>query len=897
MNGVDMRFIHSLRRRFLSLLKKDASNVQLSEELQFHLERQTEANVANGMSPEEARSAAKASFGNLPTATQECYEARGVAWLDDLAQDLRYGLRTMVKYRSFTVVTVFTLALGIGACTAIFSLVSAVLIQSLPYGNPGQLVYLFTPNSFWKFPAEVFGPSPADFFDLRKECRSFAAMTRFNQTTYNLAGSDRSERVGAARVDADFFRTLEVAPELGRGFDAKDEQLGNAQVAIVSHALWQTVLAGRADVLASTLRLDGVPYRVVGVMPAEFGYPHKTDLAYADGHVGTTEVWVPSALTPQQKAERDNPDAFALARLKPGVTVPAAQAEMATIMSRLNLLHGAYARGWGAFVKPFRESALGPVRPLMYLLMATVGFVLLIACGNAANLLLARAAARTHELGVRATLGARRGRLLRQMLTESLMLSAAAGMAGVGLAWLFLHALLNLNPGDIPRMGDARLDLRAMGFVLFVTMLTSVLFGMLPSLSSTRINLAEFLKNTGMRGVLGDRRRVRHGLAVAQIALLVVLLTGTGLLVRSYAKVLSVPTGFSAATVTANVQMSSQYGNAHERRAFFGSLIERLKLNHSVQAVGVVNALPLSKSESLSTLFVEGYPNTKPQVVEQRGITQGYLSAMQTPLIEGRDISDEDAAEHRLVAVVNQAFAEKYFANKDPIGRRIRAGEDESEPWITVVGVVKDVRYMSLEAAPVPQVYRSFWQVEWPESATVGAYVAVHSSLPRDAVVAEIRAAVKGIDPTLAAADVHTMSELVSSVTARRRFQTTLLTVFSLAAMLLAMVGLYGLMAYSVRQRTGEIGIRVALGSSKGRVMQLILREGLRLLGIGLIIGLAVTLLSTRLLTGFLYGVPALDPVTFVFVPVLLLAATIAACLIPSFRAAAIDPINALRHE
>jgi putative ABC transport system permease protein len=897
MNGVDMRFIHSLRRRLLSLWKKDASNVQLSEELQFHLERQTEANIANGMSPEEARSAAKASFGNLPTAIEECYEARGVAWLDDLAQDLRYGLRTMVKYRSFTVVTVFTLALGIGACTAIFSLVNAVLIQSLPYGTPGQLVYLFTPNSFWKFPAEASGPSPADFFDLQKECRSFAAMTRFNQTTYNLVGSDRAERVGAARVDADFLRTLEVAPELGRGFDAKDEQPGNAQVVIVSHALWQTVLGGRADALASTLRLDGVPYRVVGVMSAEFGYPHKTDLAYADGHVGTTDVWVPSALTPQQKAERANPDAFALARLKPGVTVPEAQAEMETIMSRLNLLHGAYAREWGAFVKPFRESSLGPVRPLMCLLMATVGFVLLIACGNAANLLLARAAARTHELGVRATLGARRSRLLRQMLTESLMLSAAAGMVGVGLAWLFLHALLKLNPGDIPRMGDARLDLHVMGFVLFVTMLTSVLFGMLPSLSATRINLAEFLKSTGMRGVLGDRRQVRHGLAVAQIALLVVLLTGTGLLVRSYAKVLSVPTGFSAATVTANVQMSSQYGNAHKRRAFFGSLIDRLKSNPSVQAVGVVNALPLSATESLATLSVEGYPNAKPQLVEERGITQGYLSAMQTPLIEGRDISDDDAAEHRLVAVVNQAFAEKYLANKDPIGRRIRAGEDESEPWITVVGVVKDVRYMSLEAAPVPQVYRSFWQVEWNESMTVGAYVAVRSSLPRDAVVAEIRAAVKGIDPTLAAADVHTMSELVSSVTARRRFQTTLLTVFSLAAMLLAMVGLYGLMAYSVRQRTGEIGIRVALGSSKGRVMQLILREGLRLLGIGLVIGLAVTLLSTRLLAGFLYGVPALDPVTFLSVPMLLLAATIAACLIPSFRAAAIDPINALRHE
>jgi predicted permease len=658
-----MRLVQSLRRRLASFWGKDASNVQLSEELQFHLERQTEANIANGMSPEEARSTAKADFGNLPAAIEECYEARGVAWLDDLAQDLRYGLRTMVKNRSFTAVTVFTLALGIGACTAIFSLVNAVLIQALPYGNPGQLVYLFTPSSVWKLPAEAFGPSAADFFDWRKECKSFGAMTRFSQTTYNLAGKDRVERVGAAKVDADFFRTLEVAPELGRSFDARDEQPGNEQVAIVSDALWQTMLGGRADVLGSTLLLDGLPYRVVGVMPAEFGYPHKTDLAYAYGRVETTALWVPSALTPQQKADRDTPDGFAVARLKPGITVHEAQAEMDTIMSRLNLLHGADTRGWSALVKPFRESALGPVRPLMWLLMATVGFVLLIACGNAANLLLARAAARTHELGVRATLGARRSRLLRQMLTESLMLSAAAGMAGVGLAWLFLRALLKLNPGDIPRMEDARLDLRVMGFVIFVTILTSVLFGMLPSLSSTRVNLAEFLKSTGMRGVLGDRRRVRHGLAVAQIALLVVLLTGTGLLLRSYAKVLSVPTGFSDKTVTASVQMSSQYGAAHKRRAFFGSLIDRLKSIPGVQAVGVVNALPLSDSESLATLFVDGYPNAKQQFVEERGITQGYLSAMQTPLIQGRDISDGDAAEHRLVAVVNQAFAEKYFAN------------------------------------------------------------------------------------------------------------------------------------------------------------------------------------------------------------------------------------------
>jgi len=880
-----------------SFLEKDSSNAELSRELQFHLERQTEENIAHGMSPEEARSAAKVGFGDFPNAIEECYQARGVAWLDDLAHDLRYGLRTFLKHRSFSVLTVFTLALGIGACTAIFSLVNAVLIRSLPYGKPESLVYLFTPNPVFKLPAEIFGPSNADFFDLKKQSKSFAATTLFNQTTYNLAGNDRAERVSAANVDADFFATLESAPELGRGFDENDEQPGNDQVAVISHALWQTMLGGGASFLGSALRLDGMPYRVIGVMPAEFGYPHKSDLAYGNGHVETTDLWVPSALTAQQKADRESSNGYAVARLNPGATVREAQAEMSAIMSRLNLLHNADTRGWGAFVKPFLESALGPLRPLMLLLMASVGLVLLIACGNAANLLLARAAARTHELGVRATLGARRGRLLRQMLTESLMLSAAAGVVGVGLAWLFLHALLRLNPGDIPRMDDARLDLRVMGFVLALTVLTSVLFGMLPSLSATRINLAEFLKSSGMRGVSGDRRRVRHGLAVAQIALLVVLLTGTGLLLRSYANVLSVPTGFSATTVTADVQLSPQYGPTHQRRAIFGSLIERLKSVPGVQAVGVVNELPLSDSESLSTLEVEGYPNEKQQLVEERGITRGYLSAMQTPLLQGRDFSDEDVSGHRLVAIVNEAFAKKYFANRDAIGRRIRTGANESTPWVIVVGVAKDVRYLSLEVAPVPQVYRPFLQVEWRESSIVGAYVAVSSSLPPGAVVAEIRGAVRGIDPSLAVADVHTMSELVSLVTARRRFQTTLLTVFSGAAMLLAMVGVYGLLAYSVRQRTGEIGIRVALGSSKSGVMRLILREGLALLGVGLVMGEAAALVCTRLLTGFLYGVPAFDPATFAVVPIVLLVATIAACLIPSLRAAAVDPSNALRHE
>jgi len=462
-----MRLFQSLFRRSRSFLKKDSSNVELSEELKFHLERQVEENIAKGMSPEQARATARAEFGSITQAAEKCYEARGVAWIEDLVQDVRYGLRTLVKHRSFTFVTVLTLALGIGACTVIFSLVNAVLLRSLPYGESEKLVYLFTPNPHFDIPAEAIGLSNADFFDLKAQSHSFAEMAHFEQATYNLATDDRLERIGAAKVDADFVKTLQSTPELGRDIGKADEQPGSDRVVVISHALWQSMFGGSANILDRTLRLDGTPYQVVGVMPRDFGFPHKSDLAYGNGHIETTQLWLPSALTPQQMSYRDGPGGVAIARLKPDVTLQEAQAEMSTIMSRLDLLHGGWMHGVTALVKPFRDTVFGPVRALMWLLMGAVGFVLLIACGNAANLLLARAANRIQELGVRATLGARRGRLLRQMLTESLMLSAAAGFAGIGLAYLFLHLLLKFSAKRYPAHGRRNTGHPRNGFSCF----------------------------------------------------------------------------------------------------------------------------------------------------------------------------------------------------------------------------------------------------------------------------------------------------------------------------------------------------------------------------------------------------------------------------------------------
>jgi predicted permease len=821
---------------------------------------------------------------------------RGTAWTADLIQDFRFGLRTLFKYRSFTVVTVATLALGIAGCTAIFSLVNAVLIRSLPYGEPSRLVYIFTPLAHVDLPAGVFGPTNADFSDLKSQNHSFAEMTHLQQAIYNLGVDDRVERIGAAKIDADFFKTLSAAPEIGREIDTRDEQPGSERVVVISHALWQSMFGGTPEILRRALRLNGKPYQVIGVTPADFGFPHKSDLAHGNGHIDTTDVWLPSALTPEQSTDREDFGGVAIARLKPGATLEQAQTEMATIMSRLDSLHAEDMRGWSVLVKPFLDTALGPVRPLMRLLLGAVCFVLLIACANAASLFLARAADRAHELGVRASLGARRMRLVRQMFTECLMLSTASGIVGVGLAFLFLRAILKLDPGDIPRMQDARLDISVLAFLVSVTVLTSILFGTLPALSTTRINLGELLKTRGVCGIAGNGKRARKGLVVAQVALVVLLLIGTGLLLRSYANVLAVRAGFSASTVTVNMKLNPPNDLARNGRIFFGELLHSIEQVHGVQAAGAVDYLPLSNTEGITSFELEGYPNARNQIVEQRRVTSDYLQAMQIPLLGGRGFTERDDRGNSAVAIVNQAFARKYFGAANPIQHRVRGSAEA--PWLTIVGVIGDIRDANIEAAPPAQIYTPLWQQDSDEEPTVmSAYLAVRASLPEDLIVPKIRAAIRNLDPNLAIAEVSTMNDRLSQAVARRRFQTTLLTLFSGIATLLAVVGIYGLLAYSVRRRTAEIGIRMALGSSRVRVASLILREGLGLIGAGALIGLAATLLSTKLLAGFLYGVSQIDPLTFLLVPLLLILAALAACLIPSWKASRIAPMTALRHE
>ena len=890
--------------RLKVLLMKRQVDAEMDEELRYHLEREAaKVSAASGVDEDEALRRARVALGGAEQVRQRVRDGRGTRLLEDLLADLHYGVRVLRKSPGFAVVAVLTLGLGIGACTAVFSLVNAVLLRALPYWDTGRLVYLYTPNSTFKdVPLEAFGPAYADYFDLKAQSHSYAGMTSFGQASYGLAGAHSTERVGAAKVDGDFFTVLGARPEIGRAITAVDDHPGSDGVAVISHGLWQRMFAGGMDVLTKTLRLDGRTYRVVGVMPAEFGYPHDYDLVTGISAIKRTDVWVPLALTVREFSLRDDSSGYAVGRLKDGVTVAEAQAEMAAIMTRLDLLHPASMRGWSGYVKAFAENAAGGVRPLMWSLLAAVGVVLLIACGNAANLLLARAASRTHELGVRATLGAGRGRVMRQMLAESLLLGLGGGVVGVGLAYGLVQGLLLLNPGNIPRMETAALDGRVLAFTVVVSVLTSVLFGILPAVSVARVNLVEFLKTGGNRGAVGTRGRLQSGLIVAEVALVVMMLAAAGLLLHSYVNVQRVPVGFSAQTVSMGVRLNAQYASVPQRLEFYRTLLERAKAIPGVQAAGMITNLPLANTEDLSTLWVDGYANQPHQLVMWRGVTGEYFSAMGIPLVAGRYFSEQDTAKAPKVAIVNEAFAKTYFAGRNPVGLRI-AGGAPGEPGreeFTVVGMVGNVQDASLEAEARPEEFRPMWQADGQDGFVVirtGAGADGKAGLAASDVALAMQGILRAMDPDLALTDIRTMGERVSEASALRRFQTMLLLGFAATALLLSLVGLYGLLAYGVKRRTAEIGLRIALGASRRWVLGMVVRQGLALVVFGLGIGLAAALALTRTMAGMLFGVRAVDPVTFLAVPGLLLAAAVLAAVIPGWRAAGVEPVVALRCE
>lgn len=811
------------------------------------------------------------------------------AEVPSLLRDVSHGLRMMRKNPGFAALAAMTLAIGIGAATAVFTLVNAVLLRALPYRDPERLVFLFAPNPhFPEVPLEAWGPFNADFYDWQKQSHSFTNLALFTNDRVNLSVNGTAIRVDGSRVTGEFFRVLGVPPEFGRVVTADDDQPGKGQVAVISHALWQSRFGADRGVLGKELLLNARPYRVIGVMPAGFAFPHGTESLETPGKA--TGVWIPWAMTAQERASREDGAGNAIARMRPGVPLAQAQAEMSAIVARLNLLHPPLFQGSEAVVRPFDVSITGASRRALLIFMAAVLLVLLIACSNVGSLVLARASGRALD-GVRTALGASRHRLVRQLLAESLCLAGAAGTLGVLVAFLAVRLLTGFHPASIPRLEETSMDWRVLLFAAGASIATTLVFGLIPALAASRCDLNEVLKHAGSRTVKGTAGRLHRGLMIAEIALTFVLLAGSGLLIRSFLRLQSVDKGFLASsTVTMNIQLDARYDQPERQKSFFRDLIDRINARPGVEAAAAIDHLPLGGGESLSQLTIEGSPFDEKTLFELRAITPRYFAAMGTPLLNGRAFNDDDAAGRPAVAMVSRSFARRYFPGQNAVGKRCRYGPQSA--WWTIVGTVGDVRYRSLEEEPPMQIYLPLWQ-----SSTNSAFVVARTSLPPNGLAADIRGLVRDLDPSIAVADVHTMSQVVSGATAERRFQTFLLTAFGGIALFLSLVGLYALITYSVEQRTAEIGIRMALGAQRGSVMRLVLQQGATLALIGIALGFACAWALTRSMASLLFEVKPTDALTFFGAATLFCAVALVACYVPARRATRVDPMVALRYE
>jgi putative ABC transport system permease protein len=810
-----------------------------------------------------------------------------------LVRDLRHSLRLFAKAPGFTATALLALALGIGAAVTIFSLIDTVLLRSLPFGEAERLAYMWTPlPRYHSLPREL-GPSFADVLAWRSASKSFVSITALSQRTMSVNMGGDPILVPGTIVLGNFFETLRAAPLLGRAIDVNDDHPGKDQVAVISYAFWSSRFGYDPGVLGKGLQLGGRSYRIIGVMPPDFVYPHANDFPLASASLKRTDLWIPAGLSARQEANRMMTCDAAIGRLRPGVTLRQAQAEMSAIESGLDPLNLPEMRGTQSLLVPLIETAVGPVRGLMRLLAGAVILVLLIACGNVANLLIARAATREHEMGVRTALGAPRSRLVRQVLTESLFLSLMGGALGALLCLAAVRVLARMNPGDIPRFDEISIDWRVLLFALLISVITGIVFGAFPALASARANIVDLLREGGGRGIAGASARVRYGLVVADVALAVVLLRGAGLFIRSYLYVQSEEKGFAPSTLTMSLAADLQSRVPPARiMAMSRTAVERVAALPGVVSAGATNTLPLSHHESTSTFRVEGYDNRPNQTAGWRQVAGDFFGAMQIPLIAGRYLTPEDIPDQPTpvprAVVVNETFARVYFHGRSAVGGHVQRGAPGTL-WSTIVGVVADVRHSNLETPPTPTLY----QPSWSDVSSL----AIRTTLPPDAMVSAVRQAVRESGLPFLLADIQTMRERTSKAEARRRFQTVLLAAFAGIAVFLALVGLYGLLSYGVRQRTAEIGVRMALGAQRSQVVGMVLRDGLLLTAAGLLIGLPVAGTVARWSASLLYGIHVLDPVTFIAVPVLMMAAAALACVLPAWKASQVDPVSSLRHQ
>jgi len=807
-------------------------------------------------------------------------------------QDARRGARGLLKAPGFTLAAVLTLALGIGANAAIFSVVNAVLLSPLPYAQPERRVMVWSRwNAFDKT-----WVSPAEVLDYRERCRTLTSVAAWGTGQVNLTGDGDPVRVGAARVTTDTFETLGATPRLGRGFTDEEAREGAEPVAILSHGLWQRRYGGDPSIVGRTILVDGASTRVVGVMPAGFKLP--TD--YHVDRAEPTQLYTPFALNPQNRGSHG---LYAAAALAPGATPAQASAELAAVTAALTR-EGLYRESmqFGAFAVPVDEEILGTIRPALLLLFGAVAFLLLIACANVANLLLARAESRHREMAIRSALGAGQWRLVRQLLTEGLVLAALGGAAGIGLAWAGVQALTAYDPASVPGAASVAIDGRVLAFAAGLAALTTALFSLVPAWRAARLDLTDSLKEGGLQGSVGvARQRLRRALVVAEMALAVVLLVGAGLMIRSLWALQRIDVGFAPANVlTARVSLpEATYGSPDEINGFYRRLLERVRALPGVDDAGVMRSLPLSDEIGDWGLDVEGFEETPDNRAkgDWQIVSDGALEALGERLVRGRTFTAADTADAQLVAMVNETLAARYFAGRDPVGGRIRMGGN-NQPWLTVVGLVADVRHNGMTGEVKEKFYVPHAQFARAAGFPYPAmYVVVKAAGDPLALAAPIRQAVAALDPNLPVANVRTMERVVADSISTPRFTGFLLGLFAAVALTLSAIGIYGVLSYIVSQRTHEIGIRMAVGASVGSVVRMVLAGGLALSVAGIALGVIAAMFVTRLMATLLYEVAPLDPVTFMAVPIVLAAVALAASYVPAWRAARVDPLRALRTE
>ena len=861
----------------------------LDRELRTHLEIEAEEQRASGLSADAAVAAARRALGRETTIREDVRALSPAAALDDLTQDLRYGLRMLRRHAGFTAVAALTLALGIGANTATFSVLEAALLRPFPYPAADRLVMLWENVNIPAYKNDQNTPAPGNFNDWRRQSQSYSAMAAIASRAWNLTGSGNPIRISGEAVSSDFFDVLAIEPALGRRFTTADDTRGSERVAVLSHGLWSDRFGGDPSAVGRTLLLDDVPYTIVGVMPRGFAFPDPDD-----------QLWVPIALTPQQLANHGSHFLRVVARLKPGATTAQAQAELDGIAAELTKQFPASNTGVGARVMSLRDVVVGDVRRPLLVLSGIVGFVLLMVCTNIGNLLLARASAREREFAVRAALGAGRGRVLRQLLTESLLLALIGGAAGIALASWSLTGLRWLAPASLPHAEAISIDGVVAAFNFGIACVAGLVCGLAPAWQAQRTDLHEAIKAEARAASHPAGARARNLLVVAETALGVLVLVGAGLLLRSFWELQHVAVGFeSDRLLTFRVATPrARYDTIQKRSVFLRALADRLTAAPAIQSAAGITFLPLTLSGGTSGVNIEGDPPPAPgqvKFVDFRSVTPGYFSTMRIPLLAGRDVAWSDTPDGPSVIVVSQSAAQAFWPNRDPIGRRMKLGRstDPSVPWLTVVGVAGNVRQLDLTRQPRPAVYFAGTQ-----DAGTGDVVrdwVVRAGGDPATLASLVRSAVWAVDDSLPITRVQTMDRVRSTATSRERFTLLLVSAFGILALVLAAIGLYGVTAYTVAQRTRELGIRVALGAAPGDVLRLVLGLGGRLVGMGLAIGIAAALLLSELMRALLFGVGTRDPFTFVAAASLLATIAFVASYIPARRAMRIDPVISLR--